>query len=262
MNCHFFQRHNELTSIKPTTMKTRLIILCAVLAFAAGCRKTEQVINNRSEPVDFLSDKKYKSLVVEIQYVEGYKPTDAAMQNLRQFLEARLHKPAGIAFVYNPIASPGKAFYDVSDAEKIERNFREEHRHGATAAAYFLFLDGAYARDEENTKVLGIAYGGSSVVMFGKTIAGFSDNIMEPSRSTLETAVGIHEFGHLLGLVNDGTGMVNEHQDQAHPHHCNNTSCIMYYKAETSDILGILTGNDIPELDQQCISDLQANGGK
>lgn len=243
-------------------MRTACFVLIAVFAFAGGCRKTEQVINNRSEPADFLSDKKYKSLVVEIQYVEGYKPEAGAIDKLRTFMEARLHKPAGIAFEYHPIPSPGKAFYDVADAEKIERQYREEHRHGATAAAYFLFVDGAYARDGENSKVLGIAYGGSSVIMFGKTMHDYSGALGQPSRTALETTVAIHEMGHLLGLVNSGSSMAADHEDTAHPHHCNNSNCIMYYQAETSDIIGNLLGNGIPELDQQCISDLQLNGGR
>lgn len=243
-------------------MKTRICLLLIAVAAMVGCRKTEQIIDNRVDPVDFLSDKKYKSLVVEIQYVDGYKPEPETMNRLKTFMEQRLNKPAGIAFVYHAIPSPGLSFYDVTDAERIERQYREEDVHGATIAAYFLFVDGPYARDDQNAKVLGIAYGGSSVIMFGKTIHDYSGAIGEPNRDVLESTVIEHEFGHLMGLVDDGTKMAVGHLDGAHGHHCDNSACLMYYSTETSDIIGNLVGNNVPALDEHCIRDLQLNGGK
>lgn len=46
---------------------------------------------------DLLSDDIYKELSIEVQYVEGMKPTDDAIQNLEHFLKKYLYKPGGIA---------------------------------------------------------------------------------------------------------------------------------------------------------------------
>ena len=68
-----------------------------------------------------------------------------------------------------------------------------------------------------------------------------------------------HEFGHILGLTNAGTVMQSDHEDANHKRHCNVSSCLMYWEAESGTNL---FGGNIPQLDAQCIADLQANGGK
>jgi hypothetical protein len=54
--------------------------------------------------------------------------------------------------------------------------------------------------------------------------------------------------------------MVTNHK--ANGNHCSNQDCLMYYAAETTDILGFLVTGNIPTLDANCISDIKANGGK
>ena len=72
-----------------------------------------------------------------------------------------------------------------------------------------------------------------------------------------------HEFGHILGLVNNGTPVQSDHHDTANGAHCDVEDCLMYWQAETSGGLGDLVGmSSPPPLDPQCIDDLQANGGK
>ena len=82
----------------------------------------------------------------------------------------------------------------------------------------------------------------------------------EVSELELESAVLMHEFGHVLGLVNNGTPMTQNHEGESG--HCDNEDCLMFYAAETGDMLAILGGGSIPTLDEQCLDDLQANGGK
>jgi predicted Zn-dependent protease len=122
-----------------------------------------------------------------------------------------------------------------------------------------LVLDGSYA---DNNQVLGIAYRNTSMAIFGGTIADNSGGVSQPTRSKLESTVMNHEFGHLLGLVNLGSNMVDNHQDSSNGKHCDNSDCLMYYASETTEIASFLIGNDIPALDQNCKNDLIANGGK
>lgn len=245
-----------------------------LLFMLLGCKEEDAVIPEDKDeeespapgrnivPNDFLSDNYFKSLVVEIQYVKGYPPTAASVNNLKEFLQERLHKPEGIKIIQQELAVPGKAAYSLEDIRAIEGAERTQHTSDQTLTAYFFFADGDYASNKGSSKVLGIAYGSSSMVIFEKTIRDYSGGIGEPSGATLETTVINHELAHTLGLVNNGTPMVEEHQDETHGRHCDNEGCLMYYAAETTDIIGNIVGGNIPQLDAACLADLRANGGK
>ena len=212
---------------------------------------------------DFLASDTYTQLVVEIQYMDGYKPTADAVSQLKTFLGNRLNKPSGISFIYTQIAPGGKSTYTLDDIAKMEENNRTEFTDGRKLAAYFLFLDGGYTEDTDKSKVLGVTYRNTSVAIFEKTIQSLTDQPTEPQRYVLEATVYEHEFGHVLGLVNNGSPMQTDHEDASHAHHCDNSNCLMNWQVESGGVVGNLFGtNPIPTLDQNCLDDLKANGGK
>lgn len=209
---------------------------------------------------DLLTADQYSQLQVQLVYVEGYEPTAASLNNLKAFLEKRLHKPQGITFSKKAIASPGLAPYSIQDIYQVESNFRSEFNKDNSLSTFLFIADGAYA---DNENVLGVAYRNTSMALFGSKIHEFSGGIGQPSRSLLETTVINHEFGHIMGLVNAGTPPQTDHQDTAHGRHCDVNSCLMYWTAETGDVVTNLIGlSEAPGLDAQCIADLKAKGGK
>ncbi len=248
----------------------KFLIALLILA-VASCKKDSDNSNKDgglnkkstgSTANDLLSEDKYKSLVVELQYVSGFEPTETAKDNLKTFLQTYLNKPDGITFKESNITSPSNNKYSVDDIIAIEDANRNEYTADEKMAAYFLFLDGEYSENSGSGKVLGIAYRNTSMVIFEKTIRDFSGGLGQPSTSLVESTVLNHEFGHILGLVNVGTEMQTDHQDEAHGKHCDVDDCLMYYATETSDFFGNLIGGSVPELDSLCQADLKANGGK
>jgi predicted Zn-dependent protease len=211
---------------------------------------------------DLLSADKYKSVIVEVQYVQGFEPTQAALNNLKTFMEQRLNKPEGITFKMKQIPAGGKTAYTITDIKKIEDQYREEFTKPNQLAIYFFFADGDYAQNSGGGKVLGQAHRNTSMVLYQKTIQELSGGLTQPPRATLETVILEHELGHILGLVNVGTEMVTNHQDAAHGAHCTNTNCLMYWGVETGDVVQKLLGGNMPQLDQNCLNDLRNNGGK
>lgn len=233
------------------------MLACSLAFVFAGCRKDK--IDNGPfaiEPKDYLSSKKYSELMIEICYVDGFMPEQAALDHLKSFLETRCNKPGGISFTYKNIASPGEASFTEEELEKLEKNQRSEYSRRDRLVVFVFFADAAY----NPASTLGLKYGNSSVAVFEKTVKDNSGGFGQPTKTVLETTVLEHEFGHLLGLVDAGTDMVTAHS--ADGHHCSNSDCLMYYAVETLDFLGNLSGGDVPELDANCIADLQANGGK
>jgi hypothetical protein len=250
--------------MKPINLLGRLVMPILVLAFLAGCKEDESPTErNRSvRPNDYLTEQDYKSLTVEIVYVEGFQPTANTVLALKTFLIARLNKPAGINVVERSIASPGVGVYDVDLLRQIELEHRTQNTDDDMLTAFFFFADGEYANNSGTNKSLGIAYDYSSMAVFEKTVRDFSGGPGKPSTSTLETTVIEHEFCHILGLVNNGTPITSEHHDPSHDGHCTSQDCLMYYLAETSGIATNLFGGTVPRLDANCLADLKANGGK
>jgi len=242
------------------TKKLSTYILLLLL-IAAACRK-DAARERKVESKDFLSSKDYEELTVEIQYMNGQQPEEATVNNLKAFLTARLNKPGGITITQSSVTPPSKGFYSITDIENMEKDNRTIHTKGKKLTAYLLFLDGDYIENSGNSKVLGVTYGNTSMAIFGKTIKDYSGGIGQPSVNVATSTVILHEIGHVIGLVDNGTAMQSNHIDAGNGHHCNNDDCLMYYAVETSDFIANLLGGNVPALDANCIKDLQSNGGK
>lgn len=210
------------------------------------------------EASDFLSAKKYKGLVLEIAFVNGHQPTNEAVNHLIAMMTARLNKPDGITVVYTTIASPRKSSYSLEDIRDVEKDQRTKFTKKDKLAAFVFFADAPYV----DANVLGIAYSATSAAIFETRIEEYSGGVTQPPQHALEATVLEHEFGHLFGLVDNGSSMVTAHMDVAHPNHCDNQNCLMYYGAETIDIAAVITGGNIPQFDEHCLADLRAAGGK
>lgn len=247
----------------------RIILTAAVFAFIfSGCSKKDSAaiaansnLNNRAVGAsarDFLSASTYNSINIQLQYMPGYAPNAAALDSLRSFFGLLLNKPGGISINQSPIAASGKSVLTIADVDAIEAANRNVFTSGNTLGVYILYADAGFS----TANVLGAAYKNTSLVMFGPTIYSNSGGINQPSRTKLEAIVQEHEFGHLFGLANLGTAMVNAHEDGAHTGHCNNSSCLMYYSTNTTSIGGIIMNSPLPMLDANCRADLSANGGK
>ena len=209
---------------------------------------------------DLLSGGTYQTLQVEIQYASGFRPPQQSIDFLQSFLNNRLNKTGGINITVNEISTPGKSTYSLAELREIEDSNRTKYNSGNTIATYFFFADGNY---DQSANVLGVAHRNTSMVLFQKRIEELSGGIGQASTELVTSSVMAHEFGHILGLVNAGTPMQTEHQDEPNGRHCDVESCLMYFAVETSGGLNDLIGmSQPPSLDSQCIADLQGNGGK
>ncbi|MFT7297299.1 MAG: hypothetical protein ACI81S_000781 [Sphingobacteriales bacterium] len=246
--------------------KTILLILIVAVT-VQGCSKEKQAENDAKENVgdsakDLLNDADFKSVLLEVQYIAGSRPTTGTIDNLTSFMEEHLNKPQGLEIQLREIPSQGKTSFSVNDIRAIEDNNRTVFNDGTRLGVYMLFINGNHNEDNDNGKVLGVAYRNTSTVIYEKTIKENAGGFGQPTLEKLETSVAWHELGHIMGLVNVGTPAQSNHQDVAHGHHCDVEDCLMYYAVETGAFIDNLVGSPIPTLDAQCKADLKANGGK
>lgn len=211
---------------------------------------------------DILSDKKFTDIYVEVMYVAGFKPSAETLTNLILFIGSRTNK-TNIVIEERLINITLKSVYSIEDVRNIEDVHRSIFSIENQLAISALFLNGKSSNDNETTTTLGSSYRNTSFVIFEETIQNSSNNILGPSKVILESSVILHEFGHLLGLVNHGTSMLVNHEDTENKAHCTNENCLMYYLIEYGkNPHHWVQDGQIPQLDTNCTNDLRANDGK
>jgi hypothetical protein len=62
---------------------------------------------------DLLSGDIYKSMVIELVYVQGFEPSATAINNFISFLNARSNKPGGITVVKGRLPHQGKLLLQI-----------------------------------------------------------------------------------------------------------------------------------------------------
>jgi hypothetical protein len=260
--------------------KLSLIVLCFSLAAAInscsdsstdpGDPPPQEEFNSQAAPGDsahaYLAGDQYTSLQVEIDYMPGHEPTQEGLNSLQTFLEERLNKQNISLSTPNEINAESQSSYSSSDIRALEEEYRDNYTEAGdnTLHVYFLVVDGEFNDGNGGgSNVLGIAYWNTSVAFFGETIANVSGTPpTAPSREKVESTVFRHEFGHNMGLVGIGTPHISSHNDhQNGQSHCSTDGCLMDPAIETTNFFSNFSG-EVPELDQLCIEDLQANGGK
>lgn len=218
---------------------------------------------------DLLTNQDFDRIRIQVAYVNGFRPTTEALDNLRAFLLERTFK-TDITFEFLALPSPGETSLSLEEVAVLENENRTLYNTGRELAIYIYFTDAPADGDDldAGTFTLGAVYRNTSMVIHESTIRNISDRSVLITTADVETATLHHEFGHLFGLVDLSTPEVNPHEDTAAANHCNVDGCLMQAKLEFSASAKsflearALKGAAVPALDAECIRDLQAIGGR
>ena len=279
--------------------KSSLLLMLATLIFFLGCSKDDDNSGSGPQGVDksqnllsvgdsandILSNDNFSSLLIEIAYVQGFRPTTEAMDNFETYLRDRTFKE-DIEIQYLPLPSPNQEDLTIQEVANLEEENRTAFTSGDTLAIYIYFADAPDDEDDFDSGVvtLGSVYRNTSMVIYEETIRNLASRSVLVTTADVESGTLNHEFGHLFGLVNIGSPSVNDHEDiqlddngdpvldsAGNPvgnNHCDVVGCLMRAELEFgAGIMGMLEsraarGLSVPALDPECILDLQANGGR
>lgn len=210
---------------------------------------------------ELLASDTFTSLRIELAYEEGFRPTQTTIDLIDDFLEARLNKPDGITITETLVSPSQTGPYDINEIVAIEDEHRTVFNTGDQIGVWMFFSGEESSSNSGNSVVLGTAYRNTSVVIYERTFIELANNSTLPiNRSLIETSTLRHEVGHLLGLVNIGTPLTSQHEDEDNTRHCNVEECLMYFETVTN-VFNNSSIDSIPDFDPLCIADLQANGG-
>lgn len=257
--------------------------------------KSANLLGTGESANDLLSNDKFTKLKIEIAYVGGYRPKAAAMNNFIEYIRDHTFKQ-DIELIYSELPATNKLTLSLQEIAKLESDNRTVYNEGTTLGIYIYFADAPSDDDdeEEGLVTLGAVYRNTSMVIHEETIHRFARLSGLITEADIENATINHEFGHLFGLVNLGSDLVNAHEDPEAESHCIVSGCLMGAElqfsasqttaraSQTSDLSALrsacsLSGHSVlkmlklqsakgqgipPGLDAECILDLQANGGR
>jgi hypothetical protein len=242
-------------------LKSKFVYLFLLLSLTFAACKKENTDDGKDYQTlgtsahNLLAAAPYSSLTIEIDYMPGYEPDNSSLNGFKSYLNKFLNKPHGINIVEEPIPASGKPSLTLNDIVSIEKKYRTVFTGNNQMGVHILITDANF--DESN--ILAKSYWNTSICVFGKAVSNNSGGTGQITRSQLLTILFEHEFGHLIGLVNQGSPMQTNHQDVSNGAHCINENCLMHYHIVTT---AISATSPLPSLDANCIADLRANGGK
>ena len=233
----------------PIRLVAALFLLVAIPLTSCGNGDEPTLFGERNPELarQYIQSEPYTQLVLEVDYVTGMRPTEKVIDELVLGLEPLLDKPDGIEVVLDEELSPrgtDHAWTTEELAELAETKFDLSVGEN-TIKMHILFLDGLDGRDGEAPGILGLSWANRNVVLYKQRLdevceSGAGDELRRQGlaeRACQETELTIwtHEIGHVLGLVNFGIPMVENHEDPEHEYHDHDEDCVMYWGFNRQD---------------------------
>jgi len=248
-----------------------LIIFLTVMVHSCSSDDTTtpsdpNIENNRplgTAATDILSSDVFSSLTLELVYTNSFRPEASSILGFKNFIQGLVNKPGGVQFIERVIPDQSGAPFSIEEIRSIEDANRSFYTQGDNLAVYVFFSNGASESDTNNSVTLGTAYRNTSIVIYQKTLEFITQTDPEVLPILEQTTLN-HEMGHLMGLVNIQNDDIHQvHEDPDSNKHCVHEDCLMYYDATGvgRQMLSKWTQlRAVPQLEIQCLQDLQAKG--
>lgn len=238
-----------------------LVVLLLPLMSLSGC--LGDVLGGGIDPKDIVSDDTYDHWIIEIDYMEGHRPSSSAVNLIKDRLGTIVSKATIDVRIDDALPATGGA-YSTRDLQRLTDNHLDAKTSGNTVVTHVIYLDGHSSSDTSNGKVLGVALGDHQTVgIFHETIRSQTAGLVSLYTTTqVERVVLLHEMGHIIGLVDNGLKMQTNHEDPEHQGHSNNENSVMYWAVESSDLFQFFQGGLPDTFDANDKRDVCAAGGK
>lgn len=190
-------------------------------------------------------------LQIDLRVQASVAPDAAAVQRLRDVLAREAGKPVAVT---TGSVSGDRTDWS-ADAIRTEADRGRPGTGAGTGVLTVLYLAGGFAESDTS---LGVAVRSDVAAVFPDRIDEAAGVFGDPRR--IETAVVVHELGHLLGLVD--LELDTGRADPEHPGHSPNRGSVMYYAVESTLVGDLLSGGPPTEFDAADRRDLATIAGR
>lgn len=185
-------------------------------------------------PYDILLPEPYPELQLNVHNLTQFPVENQGISRKLDRLSQMIEKP--ITVVHISAGDKAAQEWNITTLDDYLRGAEAPEPAPGTMPIEVLFVEGVYEKDEEEA-VLGLSWGGNRVAVFLNTLRSacessdlFSTQAEQATACKFAASqVLTHEFGHLIGLVNNGIPMVHDHLDPAFEHHDRDPECLMYW---------------------------------
>jgi len=188
----------------------------------------------------------YPKLILEVDNASDQGPRQAVLEELADGLPLILDKPEGVESVTDEELDDRPDVWTLDDLKGLAKDTFNLPTDEETIKIHLLYVDGTYDSGEEGGTILGLAWNNTHVAIFIETIQDVCSDYAilnipkERMCAKAELFVLSHEIGHIIGLVDLGLPMVEDHEDAGHEHHDVNDECLMYWAYEGESLLGLI----------------------
>jgi len=220
-------------------------------------------------PADYIRNRGFSRLVVELDTVPGLSPRAGVTSDVADVLSDVLDKPSGIVFENDEADLESADTYGDGDGTWTFAELQQLASERANLSLddgeidiHTMWLDGVY----ENGNVLGVAWGQRFLAIFAQRIAqtcnlvALGDVLCPLAEATIWT----HEIGHVIGLVDNGIPMINDHRDPDNSRHDISDESVMYWAYEGVGVMDVLQARILGNNEEvipwgaECLNDLTA----
>jgi hypothetical protein len=196
-------------------------------------------------------------LVVEVDWIQGSRPSNQTEEGIREFLERYARPMRGVRVVLDEEISalgpgvpiPGNRMLTDLQIRELAQRHRSLRPEGEAESIYLLFIP--LWLPDGSGRQRGEAFVEESFAVVA-TDRVQEEGVLAISGSEVERFVVQHELGHLLGLVSNP-----QHE---HAGHCTNPTCIMYPEPDLRSVVAnwwrAFSGRLPSKLDADCERDL------
>ncbi len=220
-------------------------------------------------PADYVRNQGFSRLLIELDTAPGLSPRAGVISDVTDLLNDVIDKPGGIMVITDETDVPSADAYGDNDGVWTFSELQQLARERANISLrngeidiHTMWLDGVY----ENENVLGVAWGQRFLAMFADRIA---QTCNVPAVGTVlcplaEATIWTHEIGHVIGLVDNGIPMVNDHRDPDHGKHDVSDESVMYWTYDGVGVMDVLQARILGNNEEvipwgaECLNDLEA----